>query len=70
MRCKSCDKIMEDFELSKIDKIAGVAVELCSDCMYDSNLALLGLEDEEEGSYMIETDLDHLVLTDSLTIEQ
>jgi hypothetical protein len=68
MRCKSCDKILEDFELSKLDKIAGVAVELCSDCMYDSNMALLGL-DEEDGSYMIEPDLDHLVLTDSLTIE-
>ena len=69
MRCKSCNQIMEDFELSKLDKIAGVAVELCSDWLYDSNLALLGLEDEE-GSYMIEPDLDHLVLTDSLTIEQ
>jgi hypothetical protein len=68
MRCKSCDKILEDFELSKLDKIAGVAVELCSDCMYDSNMALLGL-DEEEGSYMIEPDLDQLVLTDSLTSE-
>mgnify|MGYP001278889722 FL=1 len=68
MRCKSCNKIMEDFELSKLDKIAGVAVELCSDCLYDSNLALLGLEDEE-GSYMIEPDLDQLVLTDSFTIE-
>lgn len=68
MRCKSCNKIMEDFELSKLDKIAGVAVELCSDCMYDSNMALLGL-DEEEGSYMIEPDLDQLVLTDSFTIE-
>jgi len=68
MRCKSCDKMLEDFELSKLDKIAGVAVELCSDCMYDSNMALLGL-DEEEGSYMIEPDLDQLVLTDSLTSE-
>jgi len=68
MRCKSCDKMLEDFELSKLDKIAGVAVELCSDCMYDSNMALLGL-DEEEGSYMIEPDLDQLVLTDSFTIE-
>ena len=68
MRCKSCDKILEDFELSKLDKIAGVAVELCSDCMYDSNMALLGL-DEEDGSYMIEPDLDHLVLTDCFTIE-
>jgi len=68
MRCKSCNKIMEDFELSKLDKIAGVAVELCSDCMYDSNMALLGL-DEEDGSYMIEPDLDQLVLTDSFTIE-
>jgi hypothetical protein len=68
MRCKSCNKIMEDFELSKLDKIAGVAVELCSDCMYDSNMALLGL-DEEDGSYIIEPDLDQLVLTDSFTIE-
>ena len=68
MRCKSCNKIMEDFELSKIDKIPGVDVDLCSDCLYDSNLALLGLDDEE-GSYMIEPDLDHLVLTDSFTIE-
>lgn len=68
MRCKSCDKILEDFELSKLDKIAGVAVELCSDCMYDSNMALLGL-DEEDGSYIIEPDLDQLVLTDSFTIE-
>ena len=68
MRCKSCDKMLEDFELSKLDKIAGVAVELCSDCMYDSNMALIGL-DEEEGSYMIEPDLDQLVLTDSLTSE-
>lgn len=68
MRCKSCNKIMEDFEMSKLDKIAGVAVELCSDCMYDSNMALLGL-DEEDGSYIIEPDLDQLVLTDSFTIE-
>ena len=68
MRCKSCDKMLEDFELSKLDKIAGVAVELCSDCMYDSNMALLGL-DEEDGSYIIEPDLDQLVLTDSFTIE-
>ena len=68
MRCKSCNKIMEDFELSKLDKIAGVAVELCSDCMYDSNMALLG-PDEEDGSYIIEPDLDQLVLTDSFTIE-
>lgn len=68
MRCKSCNKIMEDFELSKIDKIPGVAVDLCSDCLYDSNLALLGLDDEE-GSYIIEPDLDQLVLTDSFTIE-
>ena len=32
--------------------------------MYDSNMALLGL-DEEDGSYIIEPDLDQLVLTDS-----
>lgn len=68
MRCKSCNKIMEDFELSKIDKIPGVDVDLCSACLYDSNLALLGLDDEE-GSYIIEPDLDQLVLTDSFTIE-
>ena len=68
MRCKSCNKILEDFELSKIDKIAGEDVDLCSACLYDSNLALLGLDDEE-GSYIIEPDLDQLVLTDSFTIE-
>jgi len=63
MRCKSCDKIMEDFELSKDDKIRGVPADMCSDCLYVSNLALLGLDSEEEG-YIDDADLDHIVLRD------
>ena len=63
MRCKSCDKLMEDFELSKDDKIRGVPADMCSDCLYVSNLALLGLDSEEEG-YIDDTDLDHNVLRD------
>ncbi len=63
MRCKSCDKIMEDFELSKADKIRGVPVDMCSECLYVSNLALLGLDSEQEG-YIDDQDLDHIVLRD------
>ncbi len=63
MRCKSCDKLMEDFELSKADKIRGVSVDMCSVCLYVSNLALLGLDSEEAG-YIDDTDLDHIVLRD------
>lgn len=68
MRCKSCDRIMEDFEISKLDKLSGVPVELCSACLYVSNRALLGLDEEEySDSYIVESDIDKVDIYDHLT---
>lgn len=39
MRCKACDKMLNDFETSRKDKITGFYLDLCSDCFIVSSKA-------------------------------
>jgi hypothetical protein len=40
MRCKACNKGLEDHELTRKCKLSGDFLDLCSSCGYDSNEAI------------------------------
>ena len=41
MRCKACDVILNDYELSRKDQDSGEFLDLCSSCLVSSNEAML-----------------------------
>jgi len=41
MRCKACDKFLEDFELTRKDRETGVYLDLCNKCFTISEADLL-----------------------------
>ena len=48
MRCRSCDVILADYELTRKDKDTGEFLDLCSNCLTHSN----------EASYNVSLDVD------------
>ena len=40
-RCKSCDVILNEYELKKIDHLTGLHLDLCNECAAHSNEAVL-----------------------------
>jgi protein-arginine kinase activator protein McsA len=40
-RCKSCDVILNEYELKKIDHLTGHHLDLCNACAAHSNEALM-----------------------------
>jgi len=49
MRCKACDTILNDWELTRQDKSTGEYLDLCSECLSASNEALgAAYSDEKE----------------------
>ena len=40
MRCRACNEILSDFELTRKDKETGDFLDLCNDCAYESDLAM------------------------------
>mgnify|MGYP000843862738 CR=1 FL=1 len=52
MRCKACNIILENHELSRKDKVTGEFLDLCGICAQHSNEALYRPEESEEyGDY-------------------
>jgi hypothetical protein len=54
MRCKACNIILENHELSRKDKITGEFLDLCSTCAQYSNDALYR---PDEAEYFIQEEL-------------
>jgi hypothetical protein len=44
-RCKSCDIILNEYELKKIDHLTGLHLDLCNVCAAHSNEALMESSD-------------------------
>ena len=44
MRCKACDKMLNDYENSRKDRLTGEFVDLCSDCYTVSTKAMSDFE--------------------------
>ena len=68
MRCKACDKIMTDYELTKKFSGSGEFVDLCNECsrfLVDDDLTAIGnldyadLYDLEEIKYVEDGSLDY-----------
>ena len=68
MRCKACDKIMTNYELTKKFGGSGEFVDMCNECsrfLADDNLVTLGnldyadLYDLEEMKYVEDEQLDY-----------
>jgi len=68
MRCKACDKIMTDYELTKKFGGSGEFVDLCNECsrfLADDDLTVIGnldyadLYDLEEIKYVEDGSLDY-----------
>lgn len=38
-RCKSCDAILEEWEMKAIDPLTGTYTELCDQCLSDPEVA-------------------------------
>jgi hypothetical protein len=41
MRCKACNEILSDYELSRKDRDSGEFLDLCGRCLTTSNEAML-----------------------------
>jgi hypothetical protein len=61
MRCKACDKMLQEWELAYTDRETGEHLDLCGDCLSHSNRALAAgtalVDIEIEKDYNIEEDL-------------
>jgi hypothetical protein len=53
MRCKACDKMLQEWELAYTDRETGEHLDLCGDCLSHSNKAL----SDAEAMVDIETDI-------------
>jgi hypothetical protein len=53
MRCKACDKMLQEWELTYTDRETGEYLDLCGGCLSHSNKAL----SDAEAMVDIETDI-------------
>ena len=44
MRCKACDRILDDYELAKYDKVTKTPLDMCISCLYVSDKTLSDIE--------------------------
>jgi len=44
MRCKACDRILDDYELSQYDKVTKLPLDMCISCIYVSDKTLSDIE--------------------------
>jgi uncharacterized Fe-S center protein len=44
MRCKACDRILDDYELSQYDKVTKIPLDMCISCLYVSDKTLSDIE--------------------------
>lgn len=44
MRCKACNDILNDYELSRKDRETGEFLDLCGNCLTASNYAMLNYD--------------------------
>ena len=47
MRCKACNVLLEDHEVTLKDKKTGEFLDLCGDCLHESNEAIFDQEQPE-----------------------
>jgi hypothetical protein len=44
MRCKACNVILDDYELSQYDKVTKLPLDMCLSCIYVSDKTLSDIE--------------------------
>jgi hypothetical protein len=44
MRCKACNVILDDYELSQYDKVTKLPLDMCISCIYVSDKTLSDIE--------------------------
>jgi hypothetical protein len=44
MRCRACDRILDDYELSQYDKVTKTPLDMCISCLYVSDKTLSDIE--------------------------
>ena len=44
MRCKACDRILDDYELAQYDKVTKIPLDMCISCLYVSDKTLSDIE--------------------------
>lgn len=44
MRCKACDRILDDYELSQYDKVTKIPLDMCISCLYVSDKTLSDID--------------------------
>ena len=47
MRCKACNVLLEDHELKRKDRVSGEFLDLCDECLHESNEAIFQQEEPE-----------------------
>lgn len=47
MRCKACDKLMNDYELSRVDPLTGQYHDMCTNCLKASQEAAASWSDKD-----------------------
>ena len=44
MRCRACNRILDDYELSQYDKVTKLPLDMCLSCLYVSDKTLSDIE--------------------------
>jgi len=45
MRCKACNALLEDHELKRKDRVSNEFLDLCDECLHESNEAIFQQEE-------------------------
>lgn len=73
MRCKACDKMLQEWELHYTSRDTGEHLDLCGQCLGYSNKALSDwdaiVDTEVDSSYNLEEDLFFEYVDDRATME-
>ena len=56
MRCRACNVLLEDHELKRKDRVSGEYLDLCDECLHESNEAIFQQEEPEYKAY-VQTEL-------------
>jgi hypothetical protein len=52
MRCKACNTLLEDHELKRKDRVSNEFLDLCDECLHESNEAIFQQEEPEYKAYV------------------
>lgn len=57
MRCKACNVLLEDHELKRKDRMSGEFLDLCDECLHESNEAIYQQDMDYHDSVAVQTEL-------------